>query len=193
MTVSHDNILNKMMKLGFTNYEARTYLGLLKLNPATGYEISQLAHVPRSVIYSVLKRLESQGVVISIHDKPRRYLPLAPKEMLKWMESDYTSRITSLRDDFEDLGDQSDTEGFWNLRGYQSLMQTCEMLVREAHKSIYISGWRREIMLLKDQLANASRRNVSVVVFTFNEIDPPIGETLSYGIPEEKLEQYWDR
>jgi len=181
------------MKLGFTNYEARTYLGLLKLNPATGYEISQLAHVPRSVIYSVLKRLESQGVVISIHDKPRRYLPLAPKEMLKWMESDYTSRITSLRDDFEDLGDQSDTEGFWNLRGYQSLMQTCEMLVREAHKSIYISGWRREIMLLKDQLANASRRNVSVVVFTFNEIDPPIGETLSYGIPEEKLEQYWDR
>ncbi|MFH1214575.1 MAG: hypothetical protein V1681_10825, partial [Candidatus Neomarinimicrobiota bacterium] len=47
--------------------------------------------------------------------------------------------------------------------------------------------------LLKDQLANASRRNVSVVVFTFNEIDPPIGETLSYGIPEEKLEQYWDR
>lgn len=193
MTITQENILNKMMKLGFTNYEARTYMGLLKLSPATGYEISQLAHVPRSVIYSVLKRLESQGIVISIHDKPRRYIPLAPEEMLKWMESDYYSRIRSLKEELAEFGNKPNTEGFWNLRGYQSLIQTCEMLIREAHKSIYISGWQREILLLKDHLANAHRRNVSVVIFTFNEIDPPIGETLSYGIPEEQLEQYWDR
>jgi sugar-specific transcriptional regulator TrmB len=193
MSISQDNILNKMMKLGFTNYEARTYLGLLKLSPATGYEISQVAHVPRSVIYSVLKRLEAQGIVISIHDKPRRYIPLAAEEMLKWMESDYNSRIKSLKSDLAEYGNKPDSEGFWNLRGYDSLIQTCEMLIREAHKSVYISGWRREIMLLKDHLANAHRRNVSVVIFTFNEINPPIGETLAYGIPEDKLEQFWDR
>lgn len=193
MSISQDDILNKMMKLGFTNYEARSYLGLLKINPATGYEISQIAHVPRSVVYTVLKRLESQGIVISIHDKPRRYIPLAPNEMLKRMEIDYNGRIISLKDELADFGNKSSSEGFWNLRGYQSLIQTCEMLVREAHKSIYISGWRREIMLLKEHLLNACRRNVSVVIFSFNEIDPPIGDTLCYGIPEEKLEQYWDR
>jgi len=193
MSISQDNILNKMMKLGFTNYEARTYLGLLKLSPATGYEISQLAQVPRSVVYTVLKRLEAQGIVISIHDKPRRYIPLAPNEMLKRMETDYAGRVMNLKEDLAEFSNKSDTEGFWNLRGYQSLIQTCDMLVREAHKSIYISGWRREIMLFKESLLNACKRNVSVLIFSFNEIDPPIGNTLSYGIPEDKLEKYWDR
>jgi len=193
MDIFQDNVLHKMMQLGFTNYEARTYLGLLKLSPATGYEISQLAHVPRSVVYSVLKQLESRGIVISIHDKPRRYIPLAPDEMLKRMETDYASRVSNLKDDLAELSNKSGTEGFWNLRGYQSLMQTCETLIREAHKSIYISGWQREISLLREHLLNACKRNVFVVIFSFNEINPPIGVTLAYGIPEEKLEHYWDR
>jgi len=103
MEILQENVLHKMMKLGFTNYEARTYLGLLKLSPATGYEISQLAQVPRSVVYTVLKRLEAQGIVISIHDKPRRYIPLAPNEMLKRMETDYAGRVMNLKDDLAEL------------------------------------------------------------------------------------------
>ena len=74
-----EDLLAKLSKLGFTNYEARAYLGLLRNNPATGYEISHQADVPRSVIYSILRKLEAMGVVISIHEKPRRYIPLSPK------------------------------------------------------------------------------------------------------------------
>ena len=115
MDIFQDNVLHKMMQLGFTNYEARTYLGLLKLSPATGYEISQLAHVPRSVVYSVLKQLESRGIVISIHDKPRRYIPLAPESMMKWMEMISASRVSkNLKDDLAELSNKSGTEGFWN-------------------------------------------------------------------------------
>ncbi|MCD6099727.1 MAG: helix-turn-helix domain-containing protein, partial [Candidatus Marinimicrobia bacterium] len=79
MLIIEDEIIAQMVKMGFTVYEAKTYLALLKSNPATGYEVSQIAHIPRSVIYSVLRKLESEGVVISIHDKPKKYIPLSPK------------------------------------------------------------------------------------------------------------------
>jgi len=34
------------LDLGFTEYEAKTYVTLLKVNPATGYQISKEAGYP---------------------------------------------------------------------------------------------------------------------------------------------------
>ncbi|HDL19432.1 MAG TPA: TrmB family transcriptional regulator, partial [Bacteroidetes bacterium] len=43
-------LIELMKQLGFTNYEAKTYLYLLKNNPATRYELSKYSAVPRSAI-----------------------------------------------------------------------------------------------------------------------------------------------
>ncbi len=187
-----DELLAKLVKLGFTNYEARTYLGLLNNNPATGYEVSHQSGVPRSVIYSILRKLESMGVVISIHDKPRRYIPLAPKQLMSLLESDFSKRIGSLKDDLFSYNDKPESEGFWNIRGYESLMELCTSLIDEANVSIYLSGWKREIDQLKRPLLLAKKRGVDITVFSFTEIDEKYGEVFAYGIPEEKLVSFWD-
>jgi len=187
-----ENLLTNLEKSGFTKYEAKTYLGLLKHNPATGYEISQEAHIPRSVIYTILRRLEARGLVISIHDKPRRYLPLAPKQLLSRLEQDSSSRLTRLKDDLEHFNHQTESEGFWNLRGYELLLSTCKTLISEAHHSIYISGWKREIEALRQVLENAHKRKVTTVIFSFNDVESDLGSVFAYGIPEAKLEKVWD-
>ncbi|MCK4446214.1 MAG: TrmB family transcriptional regulator [Candidatus Marinimicrobia bacterium] len=193
MNIISEDLLSKMLKMGFTAYEAKTYLGLLKHNPATGYEISHEAHVPRSVIYSILRKLESKGVVISIHDKPRRYIPLSPKQLLSRLESDFSEKLTSLTKDILEFNNRADTEGFWNIRGYHSLMQTCVALINEAKESIYISGWRREIIGLKKPLLAAKKRGVDIVIFSFNKIEPELGQIFAYGINEKKLSTIWNR
>ncbi len=188
-----EDLLAKLAKLSFTNYEARTYLGLLRNNPATGYEISHQANVPRSVIYSILRKLETMGVVISIHDKPRRYIPLSPKQLISLLESDFSKRVSSLREDLFNFNNKPESEGFWNIRGYESLMELCSSLIKETNETIYISAWKREIEQLKKPLLAAKKRGVEIVAFSFTEIDKNLGEVFAYGVDEEKLAKFWDR
>ena len=191
MLIIEDEIIAQMVKMGFTVYEAKTYLALLKSNPATGYEVSQIAHIPRSVIYSVLRKLESEGIVISIHDKPKKYIPLSPKQFLSKMEFEFSAKLSELKKKLLEFNNKPETEGFWNLRGYQVLIQTCESLIKEASSSVYISGWKREIEHLKDALLSARERGVDVIIFSFNDIDKNLGEVFCYGIDENKLSKMW--
>ncbi|MCZ7670869.1 MAG: helix-turn-helix domain-containing protein [Chloroflexi bacterium] len=48
-------------KIGFTEYEAKVYLALLREHPATGYQLSKESGVPRSMVYEALKRLHNRG------------------------------------------------------------------------------------------------------------------------------------
>jgi len=188
-----DDLIVLLKKIGFTNYESKAYLGLLQKNPATGYEVSQITDVPRSVIYSTLRKLESNGVVISVHGKPVRYIPLSPKQLLSRLESDFSKRLNSLSEELLAFDDKPDSEGFWNIRGYKSLMEICDTHIRDAKKQIIISGWSREIDTFHDTLLEAKNRGVEVVVFSFNEISRKYGKDVyAYNIPDEKLKNIWD-
>lgn len=187
-----DDLIVLLKKIGFTNYESKAYLGLLKNHPATGYEISQITDVPRSVIYSTLRKLESNGVAISVHGKPTRYIPLSPKQLLSRLESDFSKKLNSLSEELLAFEDKPDSEGFWNIRGYKSLMEICENHIRDSRKQIVISGWSREIDTFHDSLIEAKERGVDVVVFSFNEISKEYGDVYAYNIPEEKLKKIWD-
>ena len=187
-----DELIVKLSKLGFSNYEAKTYLGLLNNNPATGYEISQNAHVPRSVVYSTLRKMESLGYVISIHEKPRRYIPLSPKRLLAKLESDFTSELKHLSDDIIAFNDKSDTEGFWNIRGYRSLIEICNVNIRESKKQVCISAWSSEIEELQTSLLDAKKRGVDIIIFSFNKVKENFGSVYAYGIDEKKLSNIWE-
>ncbi len=53
-------------ELGFSNYEAKAYLALLRDAPVTGYQLSKISGVPRSRIYETLEKLTRQGFVFSL-------------------------------------------------------------------------------------------------------------------------------
>jgi hypothetical protein len=52
------DLLNDLNAIGFTEYEAKVYLALLKEHPSTGYQISKMAGIPRSMVYEALGRLD---------------------------------------------------------------------------------------------------------------------------------------
>ena len=193
MEIIPDDLVSRMIRMGFTAYEAKTYLGLLQHYPATGYEVSKEAHVPRSVIYSVLRKLEAKGIVVHIHDKPRKYLPLSPKQLFSRLATDFSSRLESLKEQLTEFNNRPESEGFWNINGYDSLIQTCDALLQDSRKLICISGWKREIERLKPSLMAARKRGVEIIIFSFTAVQDDFGQVFSYGIPEEKLSHVWDR
>ena len=46
-------MISRLQALGFAEYEARCYLGLVNGPPCTAYDISKITGVPRANVYSV--------------------------------------------------------------------------------------------------------------------------------------------
>ena len=46
----NDQLLPQLVKLGFSEYEAKAYIALLGKSPVSGYELAKQSGVPRSMI-----------------------------------------------------------------------------------------------------------------------------------------------
>ena len=58
-----NSIISRLIKIGFSEYEAKAYTGLLKTNPVSAYELSKISGIPSSKIYQVIAKLIERGVV----------------------------------------------------------------------------------------------------------------------------------
>ncbi|WP_400165980.1 TrmB family transcriptional regulator [Fidelibacter multiformis] len=191
-TPMHEELIKKLNTLGFTVYESKAYLALLKISPASGYEVAQESGVPRSVIYDVLRKLEKAGVAGIVHDKPKKYVPLPPDQLISMMDNQFHHNIESLKHDLEEFSEGGHTGHLWNISGYITIMQKARELIHKAKKSVYISAWGSEIEVLKNDIKDALKRDVKVIIFSFNTL--PMKHTCfySYNIEERLLEQNWN-
>lgn len=182
-----------MQEMGFTAYEAKTYVTLLQHNPATGYEISAKSEVPRSAIYDVLKRLESTGIVNAVHAKPRRYIPLPPEQLLTMLQEKFRNNIDSLRAGLDEFDTEPEYSDLWHIQGYDNMLRKAGELIQSAEREVYLSVWATEQQRLKEALSDAGRRELELVTFSFTTVPVQVGTIFSYGLAEEELEKIWSR
>ena len=109
MEKTEEELVHILSEFGFNASVGKAYLALLKNNPATGYEISSRSGIPRSAIYSILKNMESQGIINSVAQSPRKYVPLSPSSLVEHLDRLHSHRIASLTDTLEgfDIDDES--------------------------------------------------------------------------------------
>ena len=96
-------IIKNLEQFGLSTNTARAYCSLLKSNPATGYEISSQAGIPRSAVYNVLSKLESMGLVSGMGEKPKRYIPLSPSSLIEHLENSHQDSIEELKRGLEHM------------------------------------------------------------------------------------------
>jgi HTH-type transcriptional regulator, sugar sensing transcriptional regulator len=187
-----DILVNQLNSLGFTVYEAKAYLALLKQNPASGYEVAQESGVPRSVIYDVLRKLEKGGIAAVAQEKPKKYIPLPPDQLVSILNNQFLSNLESLESSLKSYTDNKAGGSLWNITGYQVILQKAKEMIEKAEKSIYLSGWNSEIDEMTDELEAAKERGVSVIIFSFNELKISGAKIYTYNIPAEELERNWN-
>ncbi len=82
MTVTAERV-KRMMDLGLTEYQARTYLALLELGSAHASQVPSLSRVPRTRVYATMKQLHEKGLVEIIPETPLRYRPVPFQRFLQ--------------------------------------------------------------------------------------------------------------
>jgi len=185
-------IVDAMKQLGFNASDARVYIALLKIHPATGYELATKSGVPRSAIYNVLHRLESMGLINAVQKKPAKFIPLSPDRLFQLLESRFNQNLEALRSELKDFSRPAEEAAMWSIRGYPATLEQAQTLIREATESVYASVWRREALALEKPIAEARARGVQVCLFSFNALPSELGRICCYGIDEAELEQHWN-
>ena len=75
--------MDRLIRIGLTQYEARVYLALIRRDASTPGEVATLAGVPRPRIYDVLHSLVAKGLASERPGRTAKYLATAPADAME--------------------------------------------------------------------------------------------------------------
>jgi predicted transcriptional regulator len=136
-----NDLVNRLVKIGFTEYEAKAYIALQQHSPATGYQIAKESGVPRSTIYQVLDKLIARGAVAtqSFGDMTR-YSPTPPDLLFDRMRHEFEDRLDDLTDSFKQLaGATVSTDQAWNIEGRDNILARAREMIERAQNEVAIA------------------------------------------------------
>ncbi len=184
-------IIQILTEFGFNESVGKAYLSLLKNNPSTGYEISARSGIPRSAIYSVLKKMETEGLINSVANSPRKYVPLPPVSLIEHLGHLHTHRINLLTDTLGKFKLDEESFDFWHLHGYNNIILKIKECINNCSEKLFINGWDKEFVKINSELLSAEKRGVEITAFSFSKISKNVGVTLSYDLIEKDLLEIW--
>lgn len=157
------NLSDSLMALGFTEYEAKVYLALLAEHPATGYQISIKAGVPRSMVYEALGRLDLRGAVLkSSARRATLYRPLPPDVLLDRYEQQQRELLGSLRQNLRTLFTAQPQDNLWTIQGRGAVSAYAVQLLDEAEREVLLVLGDVDLEVLRQALRAAQRRGVQI-------------------------------
>jgi sugar-specific transcriptional regulator TrmB len=174
LTSSDDGeLIRDLRSLGFGEYEARAYIGLLQCGPATAYEVAKISGLPRANVYGILKTLAEKGVAQPINEKPVRYMPVGPEEVFQRI-SESTSRLCkSVRTRLSSVGNKDGREYVWIYKGEAEIIRKIFEILQTAEKHVLLKGTDNYIKLLLPEIEKACSRGVSIVLILFTQSVEP--------------------
>jgi len=169
------SVIDALVDLGFSQYEARTYIGLIGREPMTGYAIAKDTQVPQPKVYETLGRLVERGAVLQASDSPAKFIAVAPSRVLAQVEATTRRRISTAELEISRL--RTGVDDLTPLRPYQEGMSWTSVsgaardLIGNAESKAYLSGHSAHLDALSDVVRRADDRGVRVNVVCFG--DPP--------------------
>jgi sugar-specific transcriptional regulator TrmB len=182
--------IDRLVKLGFSEYEAKSYVALLRESPVTGYKLSKTSGVPRSMIYQVLGKLTARGAAMTLRKgDSTQYAPVPADEFLDHLRREHGALTTSLKDDLATLASPTDLEYVWNIEGHENIMAKAREMIGQAKSHICLALLPVTFPDLQSGLEEAIERGVRAVLYTTSNLDLPGGRVIVAHVSEETLGQ----
>src|ERR1700741_2595068 len=89
-------VIAALTDLGFSQYEARTYAGLIGREPMTGYAIAKDTLVPQPKVYETLGRLVERGALQRTGASPAKFVAAPPARVLGELERTFRQRLATV-------------------------------------------------------------------------------------------------
>lgn len=170
--MERDELVALLKDLGFTEYEAKVYLELLKGSPATAYSAARGSGVPRSKVYGVLEGMVGRGVVFVSHGDPACYAPLPPGELVRARRREADAVLSAAEEGLEGWAareDGAEDDRIWDIKGRREILSRLKGLVDQAEERVLLQVWREDAPELEEELKEAAGRGVEVTVVAYGD------------------------
>lgn len=180
------NVVKGLKEIGFSEYEAKAYTALLRKSPVTGYELSKISGVPRSMIYEVLGKLKIRGAILTLHKEgTTRHAPVPAKDFLDHVHREQEALFTALLSDIASIYSESEFEYVWTLEGRESILARAMEMILGAANRIHVALAPETLEAIRSSLEEAVRKGIQVAVYTDGPINLPGASVVIASMPEE--------
>ncbi|WP_051661314.1 TrmB family transcriptional regulator [Bosea sp. 117] len=161
------DFIGDLKRLGFTEYEAKIYVQLLRMPPSTAYEISKGANVPRPNTYHALEALAQRGAVLPVSENPVRYVAAQPHDFLAALSQQTRALCVDLAEKLATLTPVGDDQYVWTLRGEVAVHSKIESLIANSRQSVWVKASDVVLRRHKEALRAAALRGNDVFIVLF--------------------------
>jgi HTH-type transcriptional regulator, sugar sensing transcriptional regulator len=168
-------VVTALVELGFSQYEARTYVGLIGRGPMTGYAVAKETQVPQPKVYETLGRLVERGAVVQVSDAPANFIAIPPSRVLSELESGFHRRLTTVELELSHMppagAELQALRPFHEATSWTAIVDAAKALIESAHERLYISGHASHLDAIRDAVAAVDQRGARIDILCFGE--PP--------------------
>jgi sugar-specific transcriptional regulator TrmB len=169
-----DPVIAHLQALGFSLYEARVYVALLRHGPQNGNEVAKSAGLPSSKVYSTLERLASKGIAHTVRAaSSTQYVCISPVELMHRLREQFSEPLEYLDKTLPTLAAFEPAAEMLSVSGLDAIRENSRFIVRDARDEIYLSIWSDDVEALASELTDAYRRGVSIFGMLYGDEIPP--------------------
>ncbi len=154
-----------LVRLGFTDLEARIYAFLVANSPSTGYRISQGIGKPVANTYKALQTLERKGAILIDPSGKRQCSAIPPTDLLDQLGRNYESQRSQAELALKDLGQPAQSNAVFTLSTLGATFARAQQLIATAQQVILISCPTSLTSEFQTELLAAHLREVLVCAF----------------------------
>ena len=176
-------------EIGFTEYEAKVYLALLREHPATGYQLSKESGVPRSMVYDALKRLHHRGAALeTVEGRSTLYRPLPPQTLLDNHQAEHEQLLQDLRVGLAELYTDTADDRVWTIGGRTAVLTYAAKLIQEAESELYLVLTDADLDTLRADISDAHQRGVAIFTLLTGDGSLEFGQVAYHPPLESELQ-----
>lgn len=174
--ITDEKIIESLRLFGLTRYEALAYYNLNSMVEAKAIEISEKSEIPRTKIYSVLRRLDEKGFIETEKGHPNTYRSISPSLIFKEEKNKLINQLNAAEMEltYNHENQIAKTQApMWLIRGEEKIINKEIEIIKKAQKTINMRIgflYKNELEPLKSALNNEVRNNIEVNILVSNDL-----------------------
>ena len=162
--------VQRLIELGFSQYEAQAYVGLLGREPLTGYALANVTGIPQPKVYETLHRLAAKGVVAAMEGEPARFVAVPADQLLAGLAESFQERLAGAQRELASATQAPGAAQYRVLHAYgswEAIEERTVAAIDGSRRHVYLSVNCQDLRAVTAALERADGRGVVCDVLHF--------------------------